>query len=125
MGLNMVALAGNITRDPELKQAGSTTVLEFGLAVNDRVNKDGEWVDYANFFDCAMFGRRAESVSKFIEKGMKVAIKGKLRYSSWDDRETGKKRSKVSVNVDDIEFMQGNGRPQSSESPYSDDPIPF
>jgi single-strand DNA-binding protein len=80
-------------------------VLGMGIAVNDRRKNPttGEWEDYPNFIDCTMFGARAESVSRFLSKGSKVAIEGKLRWSQWE-RE-GQKRSKIEVIVDEIEFM--------------------
>ena len=57
-----------------------------------------------NFVDCTMFGARAEAVSRYLSKGTKVAIEGKLRYSSWETNE-GQRRSKLEVIVDEIEFM--------------------
>lgn len=106
MSINRVVISGNLTRDPELRQtAGGMPVLGFGVAVNDRRrnNQTGEWEDYPNFVDCTMFGARAESVARFLSKGMKVAIEGKLRYSQWE--RDGQKRSKLEVIVDEIEFM--------------------
>ena len=85
MSINRVNITGNLTRDPELRAtAGGTQVLSFGVAVNDRRRnpQTGEWEDYPNFVDCTMFGTRAEAVSRFLAKGNKVAIEGKLRYSS-------------------------------------------
>lgn len=106
MSINRVVISGNLTRDPELRTTqGGTAVLGFGVAVNDRHknNQTGEWEDYPNFIDCTMFGARAESVSKFISKGSKVAIEGRLRWSQWE--RDGQKRSKIEVIVDDMEFM--------------------
>ena len=106
MSINRVLVTGNLTRDPELRatQSGSQ-VLSFGIAVNDRRKNPstGEWEDYPNFVDCTMFGTRAEAVSRFLAKGNKVAIEGKLRYSSWE--RDGERRSKLEVIVDEIEFM--------------------
>ena len=85
-------------------------VLGFGVAVNDRRKNQqtGEWEDRPNFVDCVMFGKRAASVSRFISKGSKVAVSGRLRYSSWETQD-GSKRSKLEVVADEIEFMsQGN-----------------
>ncbi len=110
MSINRVVLTGNLTRDPELRQtANGFAVLGFGVAVNDRRRnaQTGEWEDYPNFIDCTMFGTRAESVSKFLSKGSKVAIEGKLRWSQWE--RDGQKRSKIEVIVDDIEFMSRAG----------------
>ena len=73
--------------------------------MNDRRRnaQTGEWEDYPNFVDCTMFGTRAEAVSRFTARGNKVAIEGKLRYSSWE--RDGQRRSKLEVIVDEIEFM--------------------
>lgn len=114
MSINRVTLTGNLTRDPELRvTASGMPVLGFGVAVNDRRKNQqtGEWEDYPNFIECTMFGARAESVSKFISKGSKVAIEGKLRWSQWEHE--GQKRSKIEVIVDEIVFMsqQNNSRP--------------
>ena len=110
MSINKVVISGNLTRDPELRQtANGFPVLGFGVAVNDRRRNQqtGEWEDYPNFIDCTMFGARAESVAKFLSKGSKVAIEGKLRWSQWE--RDGQKRSKIEVVVDEIEFMSRGG----------------
>lgn len=105
MSINRVVISGNLTRDAELRTTGGgMAVLQIGVAVNDR-RKDpqtGEWKDFPNFIDCVMFGSRAESIARYLTKGTKVMIEGKLRWSSWE-RE-GQKRSKIEVIVDDIEF---------------------
>lgn len=121
MSINRVSISGNLTREPELRHTqGGTAVLGFGVAVNDRRKnpQTGEWEDYPNFVDCTMFGSRAESVATFLSKGSKVAIDGKLRYSTWE--RDGQSRSKLEVIVDDIEFMSRGRR----EETYSDD-CPF
>ena len=106
MAINRVAISGNLTRDPELRAtAGGMQVLSLGVAVNDRRKnpQTGEWEDVPNFVDCTMFGARAEAVSRYLSKGTKVAVEGKLRYSSWE--RDGQRRSKLEVIVDEIEFM--------------------
>lgn len=118
MSINKVMITGNLTRTPELRTTqGGTAVLTFGVAVNDRRKnpQTGEWEDYPNFVDCAIFGKRAETVAKFIDKGSKVAIEGSLRYSSWE-RE-GQRRSKLEVIVDEIEFLsrQGDSKAQNGQ----------
>jgi single-strand DNA-binding protein len=113
MSINRVTITGNLTRDPDLRStAGGMPVLGFGVAVNDRRKNQqtGEWEDYPNFIDCTMFGARAQSISRFLSKGSKVAIEGKLRWSQWE--RDGQKRSKLEVIVDEIEFM--NSRPAAS-----------
>lgn len=110
MSINRVIISGNLTRSPELRNTASgMPVLVFGVAVNDRrKDSSGEWTDYVNFIDCTMFGARAESVSRFLDKGSKVAIEGKLHYSQWETKE-GQKRSKIEVIVDELEFMSSRG----------------
>lgn len=113
MSINRVVISGNLTRDPELRStAGGLPVLGLGVAVNDRRKNQqtGEWEDYPNFIDCTLFGPRAESLSRYLSKGQKVAIEGKLRWSQWE--RDGQKRSKIEVIVDEIEFMSGRNAQQ-------------
>lgn len=116
MSINHVALVGNLTRSPELRSTASgTPVLSFGIAVNDsRKDASGQWVDVPNFFECSMFGNRATALSDILTKGMKVAITGKLHYSSWE--KDGKKHSKVDIIAREIELMQ-NRKPQQGYQP--------
>ena len=76
MSINRVVISGNLTRDGEIRAtAGGTTVLTFGVAVNDRRrNASGEWEDVPNFVDCVMFGTRADALARFLTKGTKVAL---------------------------------------------------
>ncbi len=99
VSINRVNISGNLTRDPELRSTGGgTQVLSFGVAVNDRRRNQqtGEWEDVPNFVDCVVFGARAEPLSRYLSKGSKVAIEGKLRYSSWETKE-GQRRSKLEL----------------------------
>ncbi len=118
MSINRVIISGNLTRDPELRSTASgMPVLGFGVAVNDRRRnpQTQEWEDYPNFIDCTMFGARAESVSRFLSKGAKVAIEGKLRWSQWE--RDGQKRSKIEVIVDEIEFMSARNDANRQAAP--------
>ena len=140
MSINRVVISGNLTRDPELRSTSSgMSVLKLGVAVNDRRKNQqtGEWEDVPNFVDCTMFGSRADALSQYLSKGTKVAIEGKLRWSSWENQQ-GEKRSKLEVVVDEIEFMssrsgggQGGGfsqeapEPSSAVSAVNDEEIPF
>ena len=117
MSINTVAISGNLTRDIELRSTqGGMAIGRFGVAVNERRKQGDEWVDYANFVDVVMFGRRAESLAQYLTKGTKVAIKGHLHYSSWQ-ADDGSKRSKLEVVVDDIDLMsRGNqGAPNAQQ----------
>ena len=145
MGINRVALSGNLTREPELRATnGGMQVLSFGIAVNDRVRNQatGEWEDRANFVDCTMFGNRAEALARYLGKGAKVALEGRLRYRQWEAQD-GSKRSKLEVVADNVDLMQqprqdgyGGRReqqprpqaeraPQAAPDPYASDDIPF
>ena len=118
MSINRVNISGNLTRDPELRAtAGGTQVLSFGVAVNDRRKnpQTGDWEDYPNFVDCTMFGTRAEAVSRYLSKGTKVAIEGKLRYSS--SARYGQRRIKPEVIVDEIELLSRGS--QGGQGGYS------
>ena len=121
MSINRVVITGNLTRDPEVRTTASgTSIMSMGVAVNDRRknNQTGEWEDYANFIDCTMFGTRAANVAQYLNKGTKVAIEGKLRWSQWE--RDGQKRSKIEVMVDDLEFMSSrNNGGQGGQSSYA------
>ena len=118
MSINQVNTSGNLTRDPELRATTSgTQVLSFDIAVNERFKdpQTDEWKDRPNYVSCTMFGTRAESVSRYIRKGSKVTISGKLRYSPWE--KDGQKRSKLEVIVNDIEFMSRGDSQQTAYQP--------
>lgn len=120
MSINRVCISGNLTRDPEVDTTvNGNSILKFGVAVNDRRKnpQTGEWEDVANFVDCILYGKRAEPLSKLMHKGMKVAIEGKLRYSSWE--KDGQKRSKLEVAIDEVELLQ-----QKQNQNYSTAPEP-
>ena len=112
MSINRVNISGNLTRDPELRATGSgMQILRFGVAVNDRARNQqtGEWEDRPNFVDCVVFGNRADALSRLLSKGSKVAIEGKLRYSSWETQD-GQRRSKLEVVVDEVEFLSSRNQ---------------
>ena len=125
MPLNMCFISGNLTRDAELRKTrGGQGVLTFSVAVNDRRKnpQTGEWEDYPNFIDVTLFGTRAEKLQVYLTKGAKVAVEGKLRYSSWENQ-NGEKRSKLEVIADEVEFLSraeraaGAGQQQAYGAP--------
>lgn len=137
MAINTVTISGNIGREPEMRQtSGGMAVLGFSMAVNERrKNNQGEWDDYTNWIDVSIFGNRAQGLAPYLHKGMKLTVKGKLRYSKWE--KDGQTRSKLEVIVEDVDFMsprsdgsQQNQQP-SQEATYveatyiDDDDIPF
>ncbi|MEX1224811.1 MAG: single-stranded DNA-binding protein [Pirellulales bacterium] len=103
---NRVVLVGNLTRDPELRYIPSgTAVTEIGLAVNDRVKRNNEWVDEATFVDITLWGRTAEVASEYLSKGAPVLIEGRLKYDSWE--KDGQKFSKLRVVGERMQMLGG------------------
>ena len=124
--MNRVEITGNLTRDPELKlTTKGNTILSFSVAVNERQrNASGEWEDYPNYIDCVMFGNRAETVSRFLAKGSKVVVEGRLHQSRWE--KDGQRRSKLEVYVDNVEWMSPKKQAEVVyDNGLSDTPIPF
>ena len=107
--VNKVILIGNLTRDPQTKQLPSQSmVTEFGLAMNRKFKSpEGEDREEVCFVDCAAFGRQAEVIQKYCKKGKSLYIEGRLRYDAWDDKNGHGKRSKLSVVVDNFQFLGG------------------
>lgn len=124
MSINRCNLSGNLGREPELRQTqGGTQVLTFSLAVSDRKRnqQSGEWEEMTNWIPCVVFGNRAESLSRFLTRGMKCAIEGKLRQSSYKDK-SGQNRSKIEVIVDEIEFLSRQGDSKAQNGQQSQQP---
>lgn len=128
--LNSVTISGNLTRDPELRTSASGgKVLSFGIAVNERKRKPGtdEYEDYPNFFDIDVFGGQADYLARILKKGVKVAVEGRLHYSSWE--KDGARRSKVTIiarGVDPIYKVQAEeASPEEPEDSMAYEDIPF
>lgn len=135
---NIVSINGRLVREAELKYASSgTAILNFSIAVNRSVKKGDKWEDEASFFDCTFFGKMAESVKKYLEKGKQVSIIGELVQNRWE--KDGEKRSRVGIIVNKLQLLGGKDE-QKQEKPsyqenfqddgaqigFSDDPsIPF
>ena len=105
--MNKVFLVGNLTRDPETRYTPSgAAVCELGLATNRRfTTRDGKEQEEVCFADVTVFGKQAEACGQYLRKGSPVLVEGRLTYDSWDDRETGKKRSKLGVTAERVQFL--------------------
>jgi single-strand DNA-binding protein len=110
-GFNKVILMGNLTRDPQLKYLPSqTAVVEFGLAMNRKwKTPQGEDRDEVCFVDCSAFGKQAEVINQYCTKGKPLFIEGRLKYDQWEDKQGGGKRSKMTVVVENFQFLGGPG----------------
>lgn len=131
MSINKVFISGNLTRDCEYRQTASGIgVCNFSVAVSDRRKnaKTGEWEDVPNYVRCTIFGRRADTLNRYLTKGTKVSIEGKLKYSKWTAND-GQNRSDITVTVDEIELMsrreggynEAPPAPPAPPAPYVDD----
>ncbi len=131
---NKVLLMGNLTRDPQLKYLpNQTPVVDFGLACNRKYKlQSGEQKEEVTFVDCSAFGRTAEVINQYFTKGKPIFIEGRLRYEQWEDKQGGGKRSKLSVHIDNFQFIGGReggggggGAPESGgEGSYGDEAPP-
>lgn len=120
---NRVILAGNLTRDIELRRTqGGMAVAKFGLAVNRKSKKE----ETTCFVDCTAFDKSAELLQQYVRKGSPLFVEGRLEFSTWEAKDGGGKRSKLEVVVENFQFMRdreggdtpgertGGGRPQAS-----------
>lgn len=123
--MNKCMLIGNLTRDPELVPVGDTQKCRFGLAVNGRpyTNKGGEKTQDTLFLDCEAWAQGGELIAKYFTKGKPIVISdGELRLDQWEDKETGEKRSKYYLRVNQFEFLPRNGGAGNSEGDVSEQP---
>ena len=119
--LNKVFIAGNLTRDPELRTAGTTTVAGFGVAVNRKWrDKDGTGKEETTFVDVEAWSKTADLVGQFLHKGSGVLIEGRLKLDTWEDKEGGK-RSKLKVVADSVHFTTP-AQPQDPTAPTAGAP---
>ena len=104
---NKVFLMGNLTRDPQVKHLPNQMVVaEFGLAVNRRYKTaTGEDKEEVAFVDCSAFGRQAETISQYCTKGKPIFVEGRLKFDTWDDKQGAGKRSKLTVVVENFQFL--------------------
>ncbi|MFM1769010.1 MAG: hypothetical protein RJA22_1539 [Verrucomicrobiota bacterium] len=106
---NKVILAGNLTRDPELRYTpNGKAVCKLGLAVNRNWTTDtGEKKEEVTFVDIDAFGRQAEVIAQYLKKGRSLLVEGRLRLDQWDDKQTGQKRSRLGVVLEGFTFLDG------------------
>jgi single-strand DNA-binding protein len=106
--INRVTITGNLTRDPDLRELPSgTAVCELGVAVNHR-RKDqasDQWIEEPNYFNVVVFGAQGQNCAQYLSKGRPVAVDGRLRWSSWEDKNGGGKRSKVEIVAQTVQFL--------------------
>ncbi|MCC5839798.1 MAG: single-stranded DNA-binding protein [Opitutales bacterium] len=108
---NKVILAGNLTRDPEKRVTPSgLTIVKLGLAVNRRFQtQSGEQKEEVTFVDIDAFGKPADIIAQYCQKGKGLLIEGRLRLDSWQDKTTGENRSKLGVVLENFQFLDSAG----------------
>ncbi len=114
--VNQVFLLGRLTRDPEQRTTSTgKLIVSFGMAV-DRGGQD----DAADFFNINAWEKLGELVMQYLTKGRRVLVQGRLRQDRWDDKETGKKQSRVEITASDVTFLDGpSDSAKQSDSPSS------
>lgn len=110
-GFNKVILIGNLTRDPETRSTPSgQTVTNFSLAVNRTwKGADGQQQEAVSYINCVAWGKPGEIIAQYLSKGRPLLVSGRLDQRSWEDKETGGKRSTVEVVVEDFNFVDSGG----------------
>jgi single-strand DNA-binding protein len=137
---NKVILAGNLTRDPEVRYTPKgLAIAKLGIAVNRTwKNEAGETKEEVTFVDVDSFGRQAEVIAQYFRKGRSILIEGRLKLDQWDDKQSGQKRSKLGVVLEGFSFLDsnrtdgadasggggsgGSGRPRPTSAPSSTGP---
>ncbi len=104
-----------LTKDPELRPVGETHVAKFSVAVNEFYKKNGEKVQQVYYFDCELWSSGAEALVKYVKKGDQIMIDGRLRTDTWIDKETGKKKTKAFIRVDQFEMISNRARTNGSQ----------
>lgn len=141
VNFNKVILGGNLTRDPEVRYTpNGTQITSFGLAINRKYRQGDEQKEDTCFVDVSTFARQAELCAQYLTKGRPILLEGRLQFRSWEDQQSGQRRSKLDVVADRVNFLggrdqdspqpsgqaQGGGTPPGHDiPPPTDDDIPF
>jgi single-strand DNA-binding protein len=123
-GVNKVFLLGNVGKDPEIRAtAGGMTIASFTLATADRQKgQDGQWTDKTEWHNLVAFQRTAEIVRDYVKKGTQIFVEGKIQTRSWDDKESGQKKYRTEILVNELSLLgggPGRGSSESSSGSYS------
>ena len=114
-GYNRVIITGNLVRDPELRYTPQgTAICDMSIAINSGKKDKDETV----FVDVAVWEKQAEACNQYLVKGRPVLIEGRLRQEKWTDKESGQKRSRLSIVADRVQFLGGNG--EGAEAPQQE-----
>jgi single-strand DNA-binding protein len=123
---NKVQLIGNLTRDIELRYTPKgSPVADMAIAVNRKWKDDqGQIHEEVTFVDIGLWGKTAESCAKYLKKGSPAFVDGRLELQTWNDKQTGEKRSKLRVIAEGVQFLGSGQQQQGGERGYGDRPAP-
>jgi single-strand DNA-binding protein len=123
--LNRVCLLARLTKDPELRDAGGTPVVNLRVAYNTRKKVDGEWAEVGNFVNVTVFGKTAENVAQYLAKGREIAVDGRLEIRQYEH--DGQKRESAEIIADNVRFVGGSdaGVSAGDDAPAGDDDEAF
>ena len=134
-GVNKVLLLGNVGKDPEIRSTtGGTIVASFSLATADRQkDQQGNWQDKTEWHNLVAFSRTAEIIRDYVKKGSQLYIEGKIQTRSWDDKESGQKKYRTEIIVNELALLSGRDsdnrassvRKEPTEIEEEDPDIPF
>lgn len=123
-GFNKVILMGNLTKNPELRYTPSgTAVTDLSVAVNTTRGKGNDRKDDTVFVDVTVWERQAEACTEYLTKGSPVLVDGRLRLDQWEDKETGKKRSRLAVVAQFVTFLGAGSSPSQPTSRAEPQPV--
>jgi single-strand DNA-binding protein len=118
-GVNKVFLLGNVGKDPEIRTtAGGMTVASFSLATADRAKVNNEWTDKTEWHNLVAFQRTAEIVRDYVKKGTQIFVEGKIQTRSWDDKESGAKKYRTEILVNELSLLGGRGGGEGGGGSY-------
>lgn len=123
---NKVVVIGNLTRDVELNYTSSqTAVTDIGLAINDKVKRNDQWVDEVTFIDITLWGRTAEVAAEFLKKGSQVLIEGRLRMETWLDKKNGNaKRTKIKLTGETMRMLGSKPKSEDTDAAPNAESVP-
>jgi single-strand DNA-binding protein len=118
ISLNHSIIAGNLTRDPETKYlANDKVVCKFSIANSQKFKVGDEQREKVIYLECQAWGKTAETIGKYATKGKPIIVEGKLEMDQWEDKDTGAKRSKITLNVERFHFVPDGKRGEASRPP--------
>jgi single-strand DNA-binding protein len=119
-GVNKVILLGYVGKDPEIRSTQSGTIVaNISLATNEKVKQGEDWVDKTEWHSLVAFKRTAEIVRDYVKKGSQIHVEGKLQTRSWDDKDSGQKKYRTEIIINDLVLLGGQGKENGNGSSQS------